>query len=194
MCEPPTQDVPDHGRPAGPGLTPRPHHGLIHRLISGGQIEPFPPADMLDQRQLHRGQSPRRHLSDHTGTLTSMAGGVSELQWQQTTRPARPWAWPSWRRHTGPAWARRHLSTRRSGRPTSASSGGLPGVRRDRGRPGPERAEPGRAAAVAAWLAEADWPPRAHRITSKAATSHSYDRQPLTLPTASVCPVHTRFS
>ena len=56
--EPPTQDVADHGRPAGPGITPRPHRGLINRLIIGGQVEPFPAADVLDQRLLHRGQSP----------------------------------------------------------------------------------------------------------------------------------------
>jgi hypothetical protein len=27
--EPPAQDVADHGCPAGPGITPRPHRGLI---------------------------------------------------------------------------------------------------------------------------------------------------------------------
>ena len=64
--EPPTQDVADHGRPAGPGLTPRPHRGLVNHLIFGGQVEPFPPADVLDQRPLHRGQTPAAHLSDHT--------------------------------------------------------------------------------------------------------------------------------
>lgn len=36
------------------------------------------------------------------------------------------------------------MSTPRSGRPTSASSGGPAGVRRDCGRPGPEAGEPGR--------------------------------------------------
>ena len=36
-------------------LTPRPHRGLINRLIIGGQVEPFPAADVLDQRLLHRG-------------------------------------------------------------------------------------------------------------------------------------------
>ena len=71
--EPPTQDVADHGRPAGPGITPRPHRGLINHLILGGQVEPFPAADVLDQRLLHRGQSPAGHLSDHTGTLISVA-------------------------------------------------------------------------------------------------------------------------
>jgi len=34
--EPPTQDFPDHGRSAGPSLTPRPHHGLVNSLILGG--------------------------------------------------------------------------------------------------------------------------------------------------------------
>ena len=56
--EPPAQDVADHSRPAGPGITPRPHRGLINRLIIGVQVEPFPAANMLDQRPLHRGQSP----------------------------------------------------------------------------------------------------------------------------------------
>ena len=76
--EPPTQDVPDHGRPAGPGITPRPHRGLVNHLIIGGQVEPFAPADMIDQRLLHWGQSPAGHLSDHTGTLISAArGGIA---------------------------------------------------------------------------------------------------------------------
>ena len=78
--EPPTQDVADHARPAGPGLTPRPHRGLINRLIIGGQVEQFPPADVLDQRLLHRGQSPCGHLSDHPGTLTNVAGAGSPLK------------------------------------------------------------------------------------------------------------------
>ena len=47
--EPPTQDVPDHGSPAGPGITPRPHRGLVNHLIADGQVEPFSPADVLDQ-------------------------------------------------------------------------------------------------------------------------------------------------
>jgi hypothetical protein len=76
-------------------------------------------------------------------------------------------AWPGWPRHTGALWARRHMSTRRSGPPRRVPVD-LPRVRRDPGRPGPERAEPGRdeagpgedcqgpAAAVAAWLAEVD--------------------------------------
>ncbi len=34
--EPPTQDVPDHSRPAGPGLTPRPHRSLVNHLMIGG--------------------------------------------------------------------------------------------------------------------------------------------------------------
>ena len=34
--EPPTQDFPDHGRSAGPSLTPRPHRGLVNSLIVGG--------------------------------------------------------------------------------------------------------------------------------------------------------------
>ena len=57
--EPSAQDVPDHGRPAGPRITPRPHRGLVNRLVIGGQVEPFPAADVLDQRLLHRGQPPQ---------------------------------------------------------------------------------------------------------------------------------------
>ena len=40
--QPPTQDVADHGRPAGPGITPRPHRSLVNHLIIGGEVEPFP--------------------------------------------------------------------------------------------------------------------------------------------------------
>jgi hypothetical protein len=54
--EPPTQDVADYGRPAGSGLTPRLHRGLVNHLIVDGQVEPFPPANVTDQRLLHRGQ------------------------------------------------------------------------------------------------------------------------------------------
>jgi hypothetical protein len=53
--EPPTQDIANYARPAGPGLAPRQHRRLINRLIIGGQVEPFPAADMLDQQLLHRG-------------------------------------------------------------------------------------------------------------------------------------------
>ena len=66
--QPPTQDVADHPSAAGPGLTPRPHRGLVNRLITG-QIEQFPPADMIGQRLLHRGQLLIGPLSDHTRTL-----------------------------------------------------------------------------------------------------------------------------
>ena len=74
--EPPTQDVAYHSRPDGLGLIPRPHRVLINRLVLGDlgdQVEPLPAADVLDQRLLHRGQSPPGHLSDHTGTLTNAA-------------------------------------------------------------------------------------------------------------------------
>lgn len=48
--EPPAQHFADHGGPAGPGNTPRPHRSLIEYLAPGkGQIEPFPAADMPDQ-------------------------------------------------------------------------------------------------------------------------------------------------
>jgi hypothetical protein len=47
-CEPPTQDVPDYNRPARPGITPRPHRGLVNRLIIAGQVEPFALADVID--------------------------------------------------------------------------------------------------------------------------------------------------
>ena len=47
--EPPTQDVADHARPACPGNAPRPHRGLINRLITGGQVEPFPAANVFHQ-------------------------------------------------------------------------------------------------------------------------------------------------
>jgi len=47
--EPATQDVTDHGRPAGPGLPARPHRGHVNRLIIGGQVEPFPAANVLGQ-------------------------------------------------------------------------------------------------------------------------------------------------
>jgi hypothetical protein len=35
-CEPSTQDVADHRRPAGPRIAPRSHRSLINRLIIGG--------------------------------------------------------------------------------------------------------------------------------------------------------------
>ena len=85
--EPPTQDVADHARPAGPGITPRPHRGLINRLIIGGQVEPFPAADVLDQRLLHRGQSPPGHLSDHKGTLRSVRD-FARKEWSLRGSPA----------------------------------------------------------------------------------------------------------
>ena len=47
--EPSTQDVPDHGRPAGPVITPRSHRRLISHLTAGGQVEPFASVDVLDQ-------------------------------------------------------------------------------------------------------------------------------------------------
>ena len=47
--EPSTQDVPDHARPAGPGIAPRPHRGLVNLPIVGGQVEPIPPGDVLDE-------------------------------------------------------------------------------------------------------------------------------------------------
>jgi hypothetical protein len=47
--EPPAQDVTYHARPAGPRITPRPHRGLVDHLIVGGQVEPFPVANVLDQ-------------------------------------------------------------------------------------------------------------------------------------------------
>ena len=77
--KPPAQDVADHARPAGLSLAPRPHRSLVNRLVSDGKVEPFPSADMLDQRLLKRTQPAEWHLSDHTGTLVSMA----------TTRSAR---------------------------------------------------------------------------------------------------------
>src|SRR5215831_3093958 len=58
---------------------------------------------MLDQRLLHRGQSPRRHLSDHTGTLISAAGcGIVLLKPQRRLRAVSTyngtathvWVWP----------------------------------------------------------------------------------------------------
>jgi hypothetical protein len=67
--EPPTQDVADHARPAGPGITPRPHHGLINRLTLVTQVEPFPSADVLDQRLLQWAQFFVKQLCDHTRTL-----------------------------------------------------------------------------------------------------------------------------
>jgi hypothetical protein len=70
--EPPSQDVADHARPAGPGIPPRPHRGLVNRLIAGCQVEPFPAANVLDQRLLRQGQCLVRHLSDRTGTLISV--------------------------------------------------------------------------------------------------------------------------
>jgi hypothetical protein len=45
-----TQDVSDHSRPAGPGVAPRSHRGLVNHLIFGSQVEPFSPADMIDQQ------------------------------------------------------------------------------------------------------------------------------------------------
>jgi hypothetical protein len=51
--EPPKQDVPEFCRPAGSGITPRPHLGLVNRLIVGGQVEQFAPADVINQRQFH---------------------------------------------------------------------------------------------------------------------------------------------
>jgi hypothetical protein len=86
-CEPPAQDVADHGRRDGPGLPPRPHSGLINRLALGGQIEPFPAGNLLDQRLLHRGQFPAGHLSDHTRTLISAAPRGSRLR--AATAPGR---------------------------------------------------------------------------------------------------------
>ena len=47
--EPSTQYVPDHGRPAGPVITPRSHRGLVNHLLVGGQVEPFSSVDVLDQ-------------------------------------------------------------------------------------------------------------------------------------------------
>jgi len=47
--ETPAQDVAYHARPAGPGITPRPHRGLIDHLIISTQVEPFPTANVLDQ-------------------------------------------------------------------------------------------------------------------------------------------------
>jgi hypothetical protein len=47
--QPSKQDVPDHGGPAGPGITPRPHRGLVNRLIIGGQVEHFPTYDVFDE-------------------------------------------------------------------------------------------------------------------------------------------------
>ena len=41
--------------------------------LFGGQVEPFPAANILDQRLLHRGQPPAGHMSDPTGTLISVA-------------------------------------------------------------------------------------------------------------------------
>jgi hypothetical protein len=87
-CEPPTQDVPDHSCPAGPRSAPRLHRGLANRLITGGQVEPFPSADMIDQRLLHRGQSLIGHLSDHTRTLDTQAPRFPRPPW---TGPSRPW-------------------------------------------------------------------------------------------------------
>jgi hypothetical protein len=88
--KPPTQDVPDHSSPAGPGTTPRPHRGLVNRLI-GGQVKPFALADMIDQRLLYWGQSPAGRLGDHTGTLINVAesGIVSEPQRHNDTRHRR---------------------------------------------------------------------------------------------------------
>jgi hypothetical protein len=46
------------------------------RTLHFGQ---FPMADMIDQRLLHRGQSPTEHLSDHTRTLKPRAR--ARLRW-----------------------------------------------------------------------------------------------------------------
>ena len=51
--EPSAQDVPDHARPAGPGIAPRPHRGLVNLLIVGGQVEQFPAADVIDEGLFH---------------------------------------------------------------------------------------------------------------------------------------------
>ena len=71
--EPPTQDVPDHYSPEGPGITPVPHRGFVNRLIIGGQVKLFAPADVIDQRLLRWGQSLEGRLSDHRGTLINAA-------------------------------------------------------------------------------------------------------------------------
>jgi len=59
----------------------------------GGQVEPFPAADVRDQGLLHRGQLLGGHLSDHGRTLfgETRSGIVcQELQWHQPviTAPA----------------------------------------------------------------------------------------------------------
>ena len=51
--EPSSHDVPDHARPAGPGIAPRPHRGLVNLLIVGGQVEQFPAADVIDEGLFH---------------------------------------------------------------------------------------------------------------------------------------------
>jgi hypothetical protein len=69
--EPPTQDVADHARPARPGNTPRPHRCVISRLITVGQVEQLPAANVFHQRLLQRGQF-AGYFSDHKGTLISV--------------------------------------------------------------------------------------------------------------------------
>ena len=63
-CEPPTQDVADHGRPASPGITPRPHRRLTNHLTRDHEIEPFPLGGVIDHRLLQRAQFLPGRLSD----------------------------------------------------------------------------------------------------------------------------------
>jgi hypothetical protein len=75
-----TQDFADHGRPAGSGLALRPHRSLVNHFAIGAQVEPFSPADMLDQRLLYRVQCPPGHLGDHIRTLVIVIDVRSRLR------------------------------------------------------------------------------------------------------------------